>query len=59
MATGSLIDAIQSLTPEEQESVREFIEFLHRGGASPSSSFLSAADEFIHEHPEILQRLAQ
>ncbi len=59
MPTGNLVDAIQSLTPDDQESVREFIEFLRRKGSSPSSSFLAAAGEFIEEHPELLRRLAQ
>lgn len=59
MAAGNLVDAIQSLTPEEQEFVREFIEFLRYKESSPSSSFLAAADDFIREHPELLRRLAQ
>ncbi|MGB6944417.1 MAG: hypothetical protein WBE37_18605 [Bryobacteraceae bacterium] len=59
MATENLVETIRSLTPEEQESVKRFIEFLKRRGASSSSPFLAAVDEFIDEHPELLRRLAQ
>jgi len=59
MAAENLADVIGSLTPEEQESVRQFVEFLKRKGAIPSSPFLSAADEFINQHPDLLRRLAQ
>lgn len=52
----TLTDAINSLTPEQQESVRQFIEFLKRRGSSP---FLAAVEEFIETHPELLRRLAQ
>jgi hypothetical protein len=57
MATENLADAIRSLTAEEQESVKQFVEFLKR--KSPSSQFLAAVDEFIDQHPELLRRLAQ
>jgi hypothetical protein len=59
MATENLVETIRSLTPEEQESVKRFIEFLKRRGTSSSSPFLAAVDEFIDEHPELLRRLAQ
>ena len=59
MAVENLAEVITSLTPEEQESVRQFIEFLKGRGASPSSPFLAAVDEFIDQHPELLRRLAQ
>ena len=57
----SLADVVRSLSPEKQDAVRRFIEYLKRRDASnePSVSFLDAADEFIAEHPEILRRLAQ
>lgn len=58
-ALSSLIESINSLTPEEQASVREFVDFLKRKDHSSSSSLVSAADEFIRQHPELLQRLAQ
>ncbi|HYL38838.1 MAG TPA: hypothetical protein VEV17_23170 [Bryobacteraceae bacterium] len=59
MAVENLADVIRSLTPEEQESVRQFVEFLKQKGAVPSSPFLAAVDEFIDQHPELLRRLAQ
>jgi hypothetical protein len=58
MAAENLADVIRSLTPDEQESVKQFVEFLKRNG-SPSSPFLNAVDEFIGEHPELLRRLAR
>jgi hypothetical protein len=59
MAAENLADAISSLTPEERESVRQFVEFLKRKESLPSSPFLAAVDEFINQHPELLRRLAQ
>jgi len=59
MAAQNLIEVINSLTPEEQESVRQFVEFLKAQPPAPPSPFLAAVDEFIAEHPELLRRLAQ
>jgi hypothetical protein len=59
MAAENLADAINSLRPDEQESVRQFVEFPKRKGQPPPSPFLAAVDEFIKEHPELLRRLAQ
>ena len=59
MAIENLADAISLLGPDEQESVRQFVEFLKRRGQSPPSPFLAAVDEFIDQHPELLSRLAQ
>jgi hypothetical protein len=59
MAAENLADLISSLTPEQQESVRQFVEFLKRKAPSQSSAFLSAVDEFVDEHPDLLLRLAQ
>lgn len=59
MAAENLADVIGSLTPEEQEAVRQFVEFLKGKGLSRSTTFLTAADEFIEQHPELLRRLAQ
>lgn len=59
MAIEDLADAIRSLRPDDQESVRQFVEFLKRRGQSPPSPFLTAVDEFIDQHPELLRRLAQ
>ena len=58
MSAPDLIDAIRALSPEEQESVRLFVEFLQRRDAEPSP-FLNAVDEFVTQHPDLLQRLAQ
>jgi hypothetical protein len=59
MAAESLSDLISKLTPEEQDSVKQFVEFLKQREASPSSPFRAAVDEFIDQHPELLRRLAQ
>ena len=54
----NLVEAINSLSSDEQEAVRQFVEFLQQGKAN-SSPFLAAVDEFIEQHPELLRRLAQ
>lgn len=61
MATESLAEVVRSLTPQEQDAVRQFIDYLKRRDDSDNSRspFLQAADEFISQHPELLQRLAQ
>jgi hypothetical protein len=61
MAADSLADIVRSLTPQEQDAVRHFIDYLKRRDASACSEspFLQAADEFIAEHPELLRHLAQ
>jgi hypothetical protein len=61
MATESLAEVVRSLTPQEQDAVRQFIGYLKRRDSSvhSESPFLQAADEFIAQHPELLQRLAQ
>ena len=59
MPQENLIDAINTLNPEEQAAVLEFIEFLKRKSISQESPFLSAVDEFVADHPDLLQRLAQ
>lgn len=61
MATESLSEIVRSLTPQEQDAVRLFIDYLKQREASvrSQSPFLQAADEFIAQHPELLQRLAQ
>jgi hypothetical protein len=58
MAAENLADLISSLTPEERKYVRQFVEVLKSKGSSQSSTFLTAADEFIDQHPELLRRLA-
>jgi hypothetical protein len=61
MAAESLTDVVRSLTPQEQDAVRQFIDYLKGRDASAGSQspFLQAADDFIAEHPQLLQRLAQ
>jgi hypothetical protein len=58
MAAQNLADVISSLTPEEQESVKQFIEFLKRKSSAPSSLFLEAVNQFVEQNPELLRRLA-
>ncbi|HXJ37714.1 MAG TPA: hypothetical protein VNH18_00475 [Bryobacteraceae bacterium] len=55
----SLIEIVNSLTPQEQESVRAFIGYLKQPHVRSNSPFINAADEFIAEHPELLHYLAQ
>ena len=59
MTVQDLESSIHALTPEERETVAQFVEFLKQRRNSAVSPFLAAADEFIKEHPELLQRLAQ
>jgi hypothetical protein len=59
LAVDNLAEMINGLTPEEQESVKQFVEFLKAKNPAPSSAFLTAVDEFIEQHPELLRRLAQ
>ena len=59
MAVDNLADAINTLTPQEQQAVRDFIVFLKHKAQPPSTPFLAAVDEFIDAHPELLRRLAQ
>ena len=54
MDAQSLQELISTLTPEQQAAVAEFIEFL-RNRKPP---FLTAVDEFVERHPELLRRLA-
>ncbi len=58
MVQGDLTEIVNTLTAEQQDAVREFIEFLQKRD-SPANDFLGAVDEFIGEHPELLRRLAQ
>ncbi len=60
MKPETLTEIIRTLTPEQQATVREFIEFLKRKTSPPSGSpFLAAINEFMDEHPDLLRRLAQ
>jgi len=53
----NLAEIVNTLTPEQQAAVREFIDFLKTG--SRESRFRAAVSEFVDEHPELLRRLAQ
>jgi hypothetical protein len=59
MASQDLSEAIKTLTPEEQESVRLFIVFLKKKERAGSSPFLAAVNEFVDKHPELLRRLGE
>ena len=59
MAAENLSDLIRTLTPEQQESVKQFVDFLKRQDTAKPTPFLTAVDEFIDQHPELLRRLAQ
>jgi hypothetical protein len=55
---------VDTLTPEEQAIVAEFVRFVRgerasRGGPENRSAFLAAVEEFMTAHPELLRRLAQ
>jgi hypothetical protein len=58
MTVEAITEMVQSLTPPQQEAVRQFIEFL-KGKSPTESPFLAAVDEFIGAHPELLRRLAE
>jgi len=57
LASDALIEAVKSLSPEQQKSVLRFIDYIK--GQKAASSFVHAAEMFIAEHPELLRRLAE
>ena len=59
MASERLSEIVETLTPDQQAAVREFIEFLTSKAAPPADRFRAAVTEFLDEHPELLRRLAQ
>jgi len=59
MATENLTDAVNSLSPDEQTSVLQFIDYLKGRQTAGPPAFLQAAEQFIAEHPELLRRLSQ
>jgi hypothetical protein len=59
MQPGSLAEIVDTLTPEQQAAVREFIDFLKTGTALRENRFSAAVSEFLDEHPDLLRRLAQ
>jgi hypothetical protein len=58
MATEKITELIDSLTPQEEKAVREFIHFLKGKGIPSPSPFAPAVNEFIEEYPELLRRLS-
>jgi hypothetical protein len=58
MAAENLADLLSKLT-EEQELVKEFVQFLKQRESSRTMPFFAAVDEFIDQHPELLGRLAR
>ena len=54
----NLTDRVLQLPPEKQALVEEFIETLLKNTNS-KPTFREALDNFKHEHPELLQLLAQ
>ena len=54
----NLADLIAGLSSEQQEAVKEFIEFL-KAEPQQTRDFHNALETFMREHPELLQRLAQ
>jgi hypothetical protein len=59
MAPQNLIDAINSLEPEQLESVRQFVLFLKQEEQARSARFQAEVDRFTEQHPDLLRRLAQ
>jgi hypothetical protein len=59
MASENIADLLGSLTPGEQDAVREFIHFLKTRNEVQASPFRAAVDEFVDQHPELLRQLAQ
>jgi hypothetical protein len=50
---------VDTLTPEQQAAVREFIDFLKSGAPNRENRFSAAVSEFLDEHSDLLRRLAQ
>ena len=59
MASVNITHLVDSLTPQEQEAVLEFIQFLKAKQERLQSPFLAAVDEFIDQRPDLLRRLAR
>ena len=59
MAPRNLIDTINSLKPEQLESVQQFVYFLKQQEQARSARFQEEIDQFTKQHPELLRRLAQ
>jgi len=60
MKLESLTDLVSQLSPDEQAAVRDFIQYIRKKKQqAETTTFLSAVDDFIAAHPELLRRLAQ
>lgn len=56
----TIMQLLASLSAEQQSAVEAFIRYLRAKGTSGSRIDVQAAlDEFVREHSELLQRLAQ
>lgn len=55
----NLLETVASLTPEQQDAVRRFIEYLRERPGRGPGAFLEAAEDFIAEHPELLRQLGR
>jgi hypothetical protein len=55
MPSQTIAELIATLTPQQEAAVREFITFLQRR----ESPFGAVAAQFIAEHAELMQRLAE
>ncbi len=53
MAAESLAEIVNTLTPEQQSAVREFVDFLRTRNADRKGPFLAAVREFIDQHPDL------
>jgi len=54
-----LAKLMASLSDEQQMAVEAFIQYLRGMQSSTQTDVQTAVDEFIHEHSELLRRLAQ
>lgn len=60
MQSQNLAELIASLSSEQQAAVKEFINYLkEQSPQAPDEDFRKALEAFIHDHPELLRRLAQ
>jgi len=59
MVTQNLIDAILTLTSDQQEFLLEFVTFLKQLKQGVPPAFASAVDKFIEQHRQLLRGLAQ
>lgn len=59
MESRDLMSLIASLSNDQQAAVEEFIKYLKAHSQQASQEdFRKLLDQFVHEHSELLQRLA-